>query len=508
MAPSSSTYDPLKRLLLEHINKSMELLTQDSSMRQQDTRSFFQREYDRVIFSDYFRSMSTKTQVVPSPDNDHTHTRLTHSLEVAALGFDFGKKLANDLLAGENKRYYGGESLGPIEREARETLNNLPLIIATACLVHDIGNPPFGHTGEEAIQLYFARHWEADGNYKKFHLTPEQLNDFTYFDGNAYGLRVLTRLAGRRPFEAPSERTAKTGLGFSPVTLLTFTKYPFASGQYPGKANKKKFGFLQAEQTLFNDVLASVDWPLGKRHPLAYLVEAADDICYFIMDCEDAIKNGHLSFAEINRYFQVKAYVKRRSELDPDLFPKREVAIIEEAIDTIERFDKNKPILPKELKALEAIRAFMFRDFVSEAYKIYKVLIADITTKDDLSFNVFDQLMINLRRKKEYDQFKRERLDNSLYCHTRKMTMELSGSKVISDLLERCLDALSEYKAANYDFHAVSTQTRHLLRFVGLIENECLDDYQLILRALDFIIQHSDRDLIKLHKELNDFSFI
>ena len=221
-----------------------------------DDRSEFKRDYDRLIFSAPFRRMQNKTQVFPLPGSVFVHNRLTHSLEVASVGMSLG----NDINRG----------------------NSLGTIVATACLAHDMGNPPFGHSGEKAIQTFFT---EGPGNILKDMISPEVWSDITHFEGNANAFRLLThRFQGRR----------EGGYAMTYTSLASIVKYPYPSTQ--ATPEHPKFGYFSSEAATFNKICDELGM-IG-RHPLVYLVEAADDICYEIMDIEDAHKLKLLSDEE------------------------------------------------------------------------------------------------------------------------------------------------------------------------------------------------------------------
>ena len=243
-------------------------------------RSQFQRDYDRLIFSSPFRRLQNKTQVFPLPGNIFVHNRLTHSLEVASVGRSLGNKIAQFVKTKE-------------ALEHPEILEEIGTIVSTACLAHDLGNPPFGHSGEEAISYFFT---EGEGQYLKKLLTDEEWADISHFEGNANAFRLLTHsFNGRRP----------GGYTMTFTTLASIVKYPFES-----KASLKghKYGFFQSEKEIYKEVAEELgiiqlnSKPLQYvRHPLVYLVEAADDICYQIMDIEDACKLHILTTEEAIR---------------------------------------------------------------------------------------------------------------------------------------------------------------------------------------------------------------
>ena len=244
-----------------------------------DDRTEFKRDYDRLIFSAPFRRLQNKTQVFPLPGSVFVHNRLTHSLEVASVGMSLGSDVAR--------------SLCEKHPELRGTLfDEIGQIVASACLAHDMGNPPFGHSGEKAMQTFFT---EGKGKQLKDTLSPTFWSDITHFEGNSNAFRLLThRFKGRRT----------GGFVMTYSTLASIVKYPFAS-EAAGK--KGKFGFFGSEQAYYERIademgiirLSSPGEPLVcVRHPLVYLVEAADDICYEIMDIEDAHKLKIISFDE------------------------------------------------------------------------------------------------------------------------------------------------------------------------------------------------------------------
>lgn len=240
-----------------------------------ENRSEFQRDYDRLVFSAPFRRLQNKTQVFPLPGSIFVHNRLTHSLEVSCVGRSLGNDVSKGLLARHPELQ-------------NSFLSEIGSIVSAACLAHDLGNPPFGHSGERAISTFFS---EGKGLVLKDkqpngeQLTPTQWEDFTHFEGNANAFRLLThQFEGRR----------KGGFVLTYSTLASIVKYPYSSSL---AGNKSKFGFFTTEEDSFNQIAEELGMkklnpsPLKyARHPLVYLVEAADDICYQLMDIEDAHK--------------------------------------------------------------------------------------------------------------------------------------------------------------------------------------------------------------------------
>ena len=243
-----------------------------------DDRTEFKRDYDRLIFSAPFRRLQNKTQVFPLPGSVFVHNRLTHSLEVASVGMSLGNDVTRHLCA-KNPDFI--DTLVP----------EIGQIVATACLAHDLGNPPFGHSGEKAIQTFFT---EGAGQHLKERVSPQFWSDITHFDGNANAFRLLTHsFKGRR----------KGGFAMTYSTLASIVKYPFPSYH----ATKNKFGFFTSEYDHYTTIADKLGIPLlsmgngherWARYPLVYLVEAANDICYEIMDLEDAYKLKILTYDE------------------------------------------------------------------------------------------------------------------------------------------------------------------------------------------------------------------
>jgi len=249
---------------------------------QDDTRLGFEVDYDRIIFSSGFRSLQDKTQVIPLSKTDFVHTRLTHSLEVSVVGRSLGRLVGKKII---EKHPYLAEVHG-------FHMNDFGAIVAAAALAHDIGNPPFGHSGEKAIGEYFKT---GRGQMYKELLAPKEWQDLVDFEGNANGFNLLT--ASRPGIEG--------GLRISYATLGAFMKYPKESLPKKPTPNiaDKKYGFFQCDAAFFKDVAQDLGLIPNKtgndigfeRHPLAYLVEAADDICYTIIDFEDGINLGLIS---------------------------------------------------------------------------------------------------------------------------------------------------------------------------------------------------------------------
>ena len=246
-------------------------------IEQDDLRLGFEVDYDRIVFSNAFRSLQDKTQVIPFSKTDFVHTRLTHSLEVSVVARSIGRIVGKTIL----------ERHGHLQTSLGYHANDFGAITAAAALAHDIGNPPFGHSGEKAIGHFFR---EGKGSVFKDQLSPIEYQDLCDFEGNANGFKILTESFTGMP----------GGLRLSYATLGAFMKYP--KGSLPIKPSShvadKKFGYFQPQSTFFNEVADELSMLRDSkvlRHPLTFLVEAADDICYTIIDFEDGINLGWIS---------------------------------------------------------------------------------------------------------------------------------------------------------------------------------------------------------------------
>lgn len=246
------------------------------SSKEATARTEFQRDFDRVLFSSAFRRLQNKTQVFPFPETAMIHTRLTHSLEASSVGRSLGTAV--------------GKQLGNSEIDPRD----LGAIVSAACLAHDIGNPPFGHSGEKAIAEFFD---SEKGQSFLIDLSHEQKLDFTQFDGNAMGFRMLT-------YSNPRLTASKGGVSLTYATLAAFTKYPCSSAGTLC-ANHKKAGLFSSSLRTYSEIAKELQIPARgtkawARHPLAFLTEAADDICYTIVDLEDGYRHQLVDYDTVN----------------------------------------------------------------------------------------------------------------------------------------------------------------------------------------------------------------
>lgn len=276
-----------KKLLSDHRYGNEEEMVQVKDY--EFSRNNFERDYDRIIFSSSFRRLDKKTQVHPMSRNDHIHTRLSHSLETASIGRSLGFKVANKLRLNQQ--------------------HDVADIIQSACLAHDIGNPPFGHAGESAIRGWFQDHKEVLECLE----TAEQ-NDFLYWEGNAQAFRVLTQV---------EHHLFDGGMRLTYATLGAMMKYPWTSCQ---KNEKDKYGCFWSERDILKDVCQKLGMKKTcgvnyhwSRNPFALLTEAADDVCYRVLDIEDAHELKIFSYSEVKELFDVPN--KYEKSTDSFLYP-------------------------------------------------------------------------------------------------------------------------------------------------------------------------------------------
>lgn len=267
-----------------------------ASTRRSDSRNNFESDYGRILFSPALRRMHDKTQVFPLTADDNIHSRLTHSMEVMAIGHSLGIRILKD----KKFVHSTGRELFQLERE-------IPIILQNACLVHDIGNPPFGHFGETVIKDYFKKLFETDdlSEQKKFNLTQEEKSDFTLFDGNAQGLRILTKL---------QVLDDAFGLNLTFATLGSYIKYPNFGNTNDHVLKNHKRGVFQSEKNYFEKIANNCNLLIkGEyiRHPLAFLMEAADSICYLVMDIEDGFNKNWYEYNDLKKFFSKVPTLKK-----------------------------------------------------------------------------------------------------------------------------------------------------------------------------------------------------
>jgi len=421
---------------------------------QEDTRLGFEVDYDRIIFSSAFRSLQDKTQVIPLSKTDFVHTRLTHSLEVSVVGRSLGR-LAGKKIIEKYPHLHGIHGY---------QANDFGAIVAAASLAHDIGNPPFGHSGEKAIGEYF-----SIGNGRKFKdsLTEKEWQDLIDFEGNANGFAVLT--ASRPGIEG--------GLRISYATLGAFIKYPKES--LPKKPTNdiadKKYGFFQSDKAFFSEVALELgmipnksDDNIGfERHPLAYLVEAADDICYTIIDFEDGINLGLVS-----EDFALEYLIK----------------LVKDTIDS----SKYNTLTTKEDR-ISYLRALAIGSLINDAVKVFTENESDI-----LEGKFPYALMDKSKYKAQMDDIIKLSVKN-IYQSREVIEKELVGYQIIQTLLDKFITAFNnnyESKASNYD--------KLILKLLPEKFNEEKDDlYKRLLHICHYVSLLTDGNALELYETIN-----
>lgn len=367
---------------------------EDIQSHRQENRSEFQRDYDRLIFSAPFRRLQNKTQVFPLPGSVFVHNRLTHSLEVSCVGRSLGTDAARAIL---EKRPELSDSFLP----------EIGSIVSAACLAHDLGNPPFGHSGERSISTYFS---EGNGLVLKKKLTDQEWQDLICFEGNANAFRLLThQFEGRR----------KGGFAMTYSTLASIVKYPFSSSLSGGKG---KFGFFTSEEESFRHIADALglkkicDSPLKYvRHPLVYLVEAADDICYQVMDIEDAHKLKILTTEETVDLLLGYFDEKRQNRI----------------LDTFKRVsDKNEQIA--------YLRSSVIGLLISECTRVF------VDYEDRILEGEFEGALIKHIGERAAVAYANSRRvsQNKIYRSRDVLDIELAGFHVISTLLDLMIEAV------------------------------------------------------------------
>ena len=378
-------------------------------IEQDDTRLGFEVDYDRIIFSSAFRSLQDKTQVIPLSKTDFVHTRLTHSLEVSVVGRSIGRLVGKKII----------EKYPHLQEIHGYQANDFGAIVAAASLAHDIGNPPFGHSGEKAIGEYFSI---GKGQKFKEQLTDKEWQDLIDFEGNANGFSVLT---SSRPGIEGSIRLTYAVLG-------AFMKYPKESLPKKPTSNiaDKKYGFFQTDKEFFKEVADELGLIPNKsgndigyeRHPLAYLVEAADDICYTIIDFEDGINLGLVSEDYALEYL---------------------IKLVKDTIDT----NKYQTLTTKEDR-ISYLRALAIGNLINDAVRIF-IENEEAILKGEFPYALTDKS----KYKAQIDDIIKLSVKN-IYQSREVIEKELSGYQMINNLLDKFITAYNnnyEGKATNYD---------------------------------------------------------
>jgi dGTPase len=425
-------------------------------------RTPFNSDHDKIIFSGAFRRLAKKTQVHPLATNDHIHNRLTHSLEVACVGRSLGINVGYALEA---------EGLLP------ENITGVDLgdIVQSACLAHDIGNPPFGHTGEAAIRNWF----EHDGKDYLSAISEEEKADFLYFEGNAQGLRVLTSLEYH-----PHDH----GMRLTYATLGSFVKYPWTSlpTMEGSRPKTDKYGIYQSEVKIFKEVAKAVglkemgnDW--YSRHPLVYLMEAADDFCYGILDLEDGLEMDILKWDEVLQILEPALDSTDKKFFESDL---KHIS------------DRGKPAL---------IRGRIISAYIKDATEAF---INNEKSIRDGSLAAKDLISLCSSNINKSVQDAKNTAKEKIFPHPRKVELEIGSYHVISTLLEVMCKAAIEWVN---NPKKMSFRSKRVIDLIGeetlkhrIEKSGCQSrEYLVIMRIIDFISGMTDNYATYLAKQFN-----
>jgi dGTPase len=425
-------------------------------------RTDFQRDFDRIVFSSAFRRMQDKTQVFPLSKVDYVRTRLTHSLESSSVGRSLGTLAGEQIIARHGLKGFEASDFGDI--------------CAAACLAHDIGNPPFGHSGEDAI-----RHWAGAAEYGRRRvavLSDSEREDFVAFEGNAQGFRILTRL---------QNRDNRGGLQLTCATLAAFTKYPRESwlgGAPPAGVSARKQGFAAEDRRLFEEVAATVGLvrrdPLRAvwhRHPLAFLVEAADDICYRVIDIEDGFRLGYLGYRDVLDLFHPM--------LGDPAGQERRLARI-----------------GGEKERVEFLRAKVINEAIGETLACF------LDQEGAILAGRFDEpLLTRIARRRQMDSLL-EVAQERIYCAPEVVEVQAAGFQVIGELLERFSQVVDDIAERGASAPARSRMMARLIpeQFVGPGRRPSPSLYARLLGLTDFVSGMTDSYAVSLYKKITGIS--
>ena len=422
------------------------------------SRTDFQRDFDRIIFSSAFRRLQNKTQVFPLPGSVFVHYRLTHSLEVSSVGRSLGSAVGE---------YIVNEYQSDLSKESQEFyLHNLSNVIASACLCHDIGNPAFGHSGEDAIASFFERN-ESD---LKSKFSEKEWSDLVNFEGNANAIRVLTH-----------QQTGKDigGTQLTYTTLASIAKYPCESvAKKKGILHRKKFGFFQNEKDIFLDIAESTsmiqessDPYIYKRNPFVWLVEAADDICYNIIDMEDAHRLGIISTSDCEGLFYELVASENNNKA---------------------RVDQKLAQITNTNERISYLRAKVINALINNAIESYKSNFEAIV-KGEHEIALLDMFQKTQLSLQEIERFSIDKI----YGHKAVVEIENAGYNVMYELLKHFIFPIlkPKHELKIYDKMALKLLPPQFLYPEG-------SDYQKVLGVIDFISGMTDNYATDIYRKI------
>jgi dGTPase len=430
-------------------------------------RTEFEKDRDRIVFSSAFRRLQAKTQVHPTPDTDYIRTRLTHSIEASSVGRSLGNFIGYKIFKKVTIGNYNATHIGDI--------------VYSACLAHDIGNPPFGHSGEKAISDWFIK------NKKILHnLTEAEKSDFLSFEGNAQGVRILTHLSGPCKMDNSFEAG---GLQLTYATLGAFLKYPLVSGipesAKGGYQSAKKYSIFKSERQVLADIATKLDlvridpkFEIWARHPLAYLVEAADDICYNIIDLEDACKLGLIDKGlAIEQLQNITIASIGESKLRP--------------------FNNLK--IDNQISYLRAKAIHALIKEVTEIFQVREEQILDGTFKSTL-FEEIEKAEI----KDALETISSASVDQYYNSH-KVLELEIFGYEILQYLLNQCIISLQELYNNSWKKKTLHPKFKLLLNLLQPPSSKVSSEYELFQIATDFVSGMTDVYAIDLFKKLEKF---
>lgn len=415
-------------------------------------RSAFEQDFDRIVFSYPFRRLQDKTQVHPLPEHDFVHTRLTHSLEVSSVGRSLGKRVGEHVLKNDT-------SLA-----SHLSVHDFGAIVAAASLAHDIGNPPFGHSGEDAISEFFKC---GHGRVYEENVSDIGWSDLTKFEGNAQGFRILNM----------------SGIKLTYATLAAFSKYPRQSmilNQDKSRRSQKKYGFFQSEKETFASIaneiqlnqLEEYSW---NRHPLAFLVEAADDICYHLIDLEDGCRLGLVSY-----------------DLTVDLFSSL----------LGDKFNEDKlNKISTENERIGVLRAMAVGQLITECADLFiakhdQILAGtyDIALTDDISSThvLNDIIAISI---------------DKIYRSRNVIETEAAGFEVLPGLLHVFTQAaIEQFERGKLSKKSQSIKRLFPAELIAGLEGGFQSHYEVLMACVDFVSGLTDRHAISIYRKIKGIS--
>lgn len=422
------------------------------------SRTDFQRDFDRIIFSSAFRRLQNKTQVFPLPGSVFVHNRLTHSLEVSSVGRSLGSVIGE---------FIHDQFKSDLTEDAKSFyLHNLGNVIAAACLCHDVGNPAFGHSGEDAIASYFDR----NENDLKPKFNEKEWADLVNFEGNANAIRVLAQ-------QQQGKDAGGTQLTFA--TLASIAKYPCEAIARDKKVlHRKKFGFFQNEKDIFLEIakgtnlISEREEPyIFKRHPFVWLVEAADDICYNIIDMEDAHRLGIVSTADCKNLF---------------------FELVKSETDDVKRVEQKLNSIGNENEQISYLRAKVINALINKSVQFYKTHFNTIL-EGNLDKALLDIYKSENTTLQDIESFSIEKI----YNHRAVVEIENAGYNVMYELLDHFIPSILKPADTrkSYDKKALKLLPKQFFYEDGT-------DYQKVLGVIDYVSGMTDNYATDLYRKI------